>query len=388
MKSALPLTLALTLALTLLTSCGSSKKFKATDQADKALFAAINELQKRPGNEKAQSDLKLLYQQSVERHENAIEAYKYSVEDARWDRILAEYNALQHIYNSMQAVPGTFSIVRPKSYLRDIEETKSGAAEEFYQKAVTYYQQSTTRDGFLEANALFRRSGQYVPGYKDIDRYIRESYERSIVTVLINPIEDDNLFFGGGGNWGYPDFRYRPQEFQDALVRDLGGRSASRVPARFYNEREIRRERIQPDWEVNLRWRSINPLVSTPQQYTRQVSRNVEVGRDTLNKPIYRTVYATLYINQVNYRLRGDIEYRIEDLVNRQTIDNGMVGDELNIQESSATYTGDSRALSQDDWALVNNRNNNNQLSRGQLLTDLLRRIYPDLRRRIEQRVH
>ena len=39
-----------------LASCGSSKKFQASYAEDKPLFAAINELNKRPGNEKARDD--------------------------------------------------------------------------------------------------------------------------------------------------------------------------------------------------------------------------------------------------------------------------------------------------------------------------------------------
>ena len=38
-------------------SCGSSKKFQASTTEDKPLFAAINELNKRPNNEKAMFDV-------------------------------------------------------------------------------------------------------------------------------------------------------------------------------------------------------------------------------------------------------------------------------------------------------------------------------------------
>ncbi len=397
MKSALPLNrtsgksmpLFLFLFLALLSACGTSKKFKATDQADKPLFDAINELNKRPGSEKAQGDLRMLYKRSQERHEAAIEAYKLSADENRWDRILNEYGALEHIYNSMQAVPGTFSLVKPRSYLRESELTRNDAAEDFYQRAAALLANATDRNGFLQANSYFRRSGQYIPGYKDIDQRIRESYEKSIVNVVVNPIEDNTLFFLGN-NWGMPDFRYRPQEFQDMLIRDLGGRSASRMPARFYSDRDIRRERIMPDWEINMRWRNINPVVTSPRQSNRQLSKNVQVGRDTSGKPVYQTVYATLYINETQYSIRGDVEYQISDLVNKTVLDNGIASDELTWFDRSATYTGDSRALGPDDWNLVNNRNNNELMnnSRGQVLTDLLRRIYPDLRRRIEQRMN
>jgi len=149
----------------------------------------------------------------------------------------------------------------------------------------------------------------------------------------------------------------------------------------------VRRDQIVVDWEVNMRWRSINPIRSNPQQYTRKVSKSVESGKDTTGKPIYTTVYATLYITQNSFMVQGEIEYRINDIASRTTIDNGSVRDEVNWTESTATYSGDSRALSQDDWIMVNNRNSFNQPSKADVMNTLMRKMYPDLKRRIQQGV-
>ena len=375
------------MAAIILISCGSGKKFQATTSEDKSLFKAINELNKKPQNVRAQNDLQILYNNAVIRHEDAIEAYRAGTDEHRYDKILNELNALQHIYNSLQAVPGSFGIVKPKNYIREIEDTRNEAAEVFYVKGNDYFVMNG-RENSLQANAYFKKSNDYVNGYKDVQELMKQSYDRSIVYVVINPIEDDNIYFSGLGSWGSTDFRYRPQDYQESLVRDLGGQSANYVPAKFYTDREIRRNDVDVDWEVDIRWRNIDPLRTTPNQYTRQVSKSIEIGRDTAKKPIYQTVYATLYITQRSYSVRGDLEYRITDLNERSTVDQGLVSDDVNWSESSATYTGDSRALSQDDWNLVNNRNYNNNVSRGDVLNSLMRRLYPDLRRRIQQSIY
>lgn len=378
--------LPLLIGIVVLASCGSSKKFQASYSADKPLFAAINELNKKRPSEKAYADLKVLYENSVARHEEAIDVYRNGTDVGRWDKMLDELNALQHIYNSLEATPGSFSIVKPKNYLRDIQETKQSAAEDFYAKAQDLLADNT-RESSLEAWSYFKRSNNYVSGYKDVAKQIKDAYEKSIVNIVINPIEEDNVFFPAG-NWnGIPDFRYRPQEYQDQLVRELGGRSASYYPARFYNDRDARRNDIDVDWEVNMRWRSINPVRSIPQQYNRKVSKSVETGKDTSGKKIYTTVYATLYITQNSFSVQADLEYRINDVVNRGTIDNGVLHDEVNWTESYATYSGDSRALSQEDWMLVNNRNGFNQPSKAEVMNSLMRKMYPDLKRRIQQGV-
>jgi len=373
------------LAAAILVSCGSSKKFQATTTEDKALFAAINALNKKRPSAKAEGDLKILYTNSVARHEEAAEAYRNSSDEGRYDKILNELNALQHIYNSLQAVPGTFGLVKPKNYIKEIESTRQEAAEVYYAKANEYFLLEG-RQNALQANAYFKKTNEYVSGYKDVEDLMKQSYEKSIVYVVINPIEDDNIYFSGVGNWG-SDFRYRPEDYQDQLVRDLGGQSASYIPAKFYTDREVRRNDVDIDWEVDIRWRNIDPLRTTPNQYTRQASRSVEIGRDSAKKPIYQTVYATLYITQRNYSVRGDIEYRITDIDEKTTVDQGIVSDDVNWSESTATYTGDSRALSQDDWYLVNNRNYNN-LTRSDVMNTLMRRLYPDLRRRIQQSIY
>ena len=109
--------LPLLIGLVVLVSCGSSKKFQASYPEDKPLYAAINALNKKPGNEKAQDDLKILYKKSVERHEEAIDVYKSGSDEQRWDKILSELYALQNIYTSLEATPGSFGIVKPKSPL-------------------------------------------------------------------------------------------------------------------------------------------------------------------------------------------------------------------------------------------------------------------------------
>lgn len=367
-------------------ACGSSRRFQASFAEDRPLFDAINALNRKASNERAQTDLSILYPRAVERHEEAVRIYRNSQDENKWDRALNELNALQSIYTALQATPGSFSIVKAKNYLRPIEELKQEAAEDYYGRALNLME-SGNRENSLLAYQYFQKVSYFVSGYKEVNRLSKEAYERSIINVVINPIDDQNLFFTGmNGNWtNYPDYRYRPEEYQDMLVRDLGGRNAINIPARFYNERDLKRDRLNADWEVNIRWRSITPLRSVPQNFTRQATRNIESGKDSTGKPIYKPVYATLNITQNNYTVQGELDYLVNNLVVRSSVDNGFVRDEMTWSESYATYTGDSRALSPEDWTLVNNRNGMNPgPSKGEVMNTLMKKMYPELRRRIQ----
>ena len=381
--------LLITIVAVFMFACGSSRKFQASFSEDRPLFDAINALYKKPSNERAQADLAILYPRAVERHEEAVRVYRNSPDENKWDRALNELNALQNIYTSLQATPGSFGIVKPKNYLRSIEELKQEAAEDYYSRALALMDQGN-RENSLQAYSYFQKVSYFVNGYKDVNRLTREAYERSIINVVVNPIDDQNLFFTGmNGNWtNFPDFRYRPEDYQNMLVRDLGGRNAINVPARFFTDVDLRRDRVNADWEVNIRWRAITPLRSVPQNFTRQATRNVESGKDSTGRPIYKPVYATLNITQNNYTVQGELEYLIRNLVVRTSVDNGTVRDEMTWSDSYATYTGDSRALSPEDWNLVNNRNGMNPgPSKGEVMNTLMQRMYPELKRRIQNSI-
>lgn len=371
------------LAGLILVSCSTSQKFHASVNEDKPLFAAINELNKRPGNAKAQQDLKDFYKVSVDRHENAIAAYRNSNDERRWDKIINELTALQNMYSSITATPGTATLLTPKNYFQDLQTAKEEAAADFYREGNALLEREG-RQNTLEAYEAFKKANKYVKGYRDVDNLMKDAYERSVINVVINPIEDNNVFFSGSTGWTN-DFNYRADDYQQSLVRELGGRNGNSNAVRFFTDRDAYRERIEADWIVDVIWRDINPIRSMPYQYNRQASKSVQIGSDTAGKPVYKTVHATVYVTQRSYTVRGDLDYRITDAHSKSNIDYGLIRDDVSWTESYATYSGDSRALSQEDWYMINNRNSFNNPTRGDVLNTLMRKIYPDLRRRIQQ---
>lgn len=375
------------LSITILASCGGSKKFQASVTEDRSLFAAINELNKRPNNQKAVTDLKALYTNAVQRHEDAIDAYKDSRDENRFDLMLQRLNALQNIYSAIQATPAAISVVRPRSYERDIQQVKEVAAEYFYEKGRDFLDRDG-RENALEAYAAFKQSSRYISSYKDARQLIQKAYDRGVITVVVNPLEESRIGFSSMGSFGV-DFRYRPEDYQQSLARDLDARNADDDrPARFLTDRQARRDRIQPDWEINIAWRSLDGRLMQPTRSSRQVSKSIQIGSDTAGKPVYRTVYATLQVVQQTFLVRGDIEYEVRDLEQRRNVDYGSVSDDVEWRESYATYSGDSRALSDQDWALINNANAQNRAlspTRGDIMSELMRELYPNLRSRIER---
>jgi hypothetical protein len=67
----------------------------------------------------------------------------------------------------------------------------------------------------------------------------------------------------------------------------------------------------------------------------------------------------TLNVSRQSFNARGQMDLNIQDLSTRRNITFNSYREDYNWQEETATYTGDSRALSSSDWSLVNNRSNN-----------------------------
>ncbi len=188
----------------------------------------------------------------------------------------------------------------------------------------------------------------------------------------------------GWNNYGN---NFNNDYFQRTLVRDLGGNYNRTSPSVFYTDWEARRDNIRPDWEVDLTWQYLNIPQPLTNQYSRNVSKQIEISRDSSGKVQYQTVSATLQIIRRYFTASGDMELRVTDLDNRRNITTNRYNEQFNWQEEYATYTGDSRALSGNEYALLNN--NNYQIPRKEdILNQLSQRIFPQIRNRIESVVN
>jgi hypothetical protein len=366
--------------IALLAACRSSKDYLSRSDGDKALFDAVKKLNKKADDADANKALPVLYADAQERHLNRINQYSNYKELSRWDNIIAEYTTLQRMYDAITASSAANRLVRPANYQNDIYTSKQAAAEEHYQQGISFLSNGT-RDDAKRAYNLFKQSSRFVSGYKDSKSKMDEAYQAGIVDVVINPVMDNSFFFNSG--WGNQGYNYSNEYFQQTLVRELGGTYANRYPARFYTEWEARRENIKPQWAVDLTLRNLDIPRPATSQSSRNASRQVEKGRDSTGKIIYETVYATLTVYRQSFNARADMDVNITEVATRKNIAYNSYSEYYNWADEYATYTGDRRALSDNDLVLLNNRNGNNIPRREDVLNELYRKLYPQIRNRI-----
>jgi hypothetical protein len=334
------------LSLFVLVSCKTSKDYLSRSDNDNTLFDAIKTLKKHSNDTTALQALPVLYNMAQQRNLRKISSYETSKDLGRWDKIIDSYTTLQDMHDAIIENDAASRLVTPVNYQQTIYDLKRLAAADYYAEA-TYLLNRPGRDDAKKAYNYFKKADKWVPGYEDAKLKMDEAYENAIVNVVINPVQDNSYFFNTG--WGNYGNNYSNEYFQQTLVRELKGINSSRYPARFYTDWEARRDNIQPDWEVNLTLR--NMYIPRPQSYTygRNVNQQVETGRDTSGKTIYRTVYATVNITKQSFTARADMEINITDIATHKNIVYNTFSEDYRWEEEHATYSGDSRALSPND---------------------------------------
>lgn len=370
--------------ITLLAACRSSKDYLERSDGDKALLDAVKKLNKSPGDADATRALPILYTDAQKRHLDKISSLSTRQEANRWNAILSEYYVLQNMYEAITNSNAAAKLVRPADYQKDIYDAQQSGAEAYYQEGISYMALEGRQDA-QDAYHAFNAAIKLVPNYKDAKLKMDEAYERTVVAVVINPITDNSFVFNSGlGNTGY---NYSNEYFQQNLIRELGGNNASRYPARFYADWEARRENITPDWVVNITLRNVDLPRPSTYQNTRNVSKQIENGRDSSGKTIYLTVYATVTTYQQSFTARADMDVDIDEVATRKNIAYNSYREQYIWQDAYATFTGDRRALSNEDLNLINNRNFNTQPRREEVLSELFRKLYPQVRNRIANSV-
>ncbi|MBK6379102.1 MAG: hypothetical protein IPF72_04895 [Chitinophagaceae bacterium] len=371
------------LSLIILASCKTNKDYLSRSDNDNTLFDAIKTLKKHNTDTTALQALPVLYNLAQQRNLRKINSYSSSRELSRWDKMINAYSTLQEMYNAIVENDAASRVVTPVNYQQTLYDLKHEAAADYYTAATVFLNKPGRADA-KQAYNYFKKADKLVPGYEDAKLKMDEAYAHAIVNVVIKPVQDNSYFFNTGwGNYGY---NYSNEYFQQTLVRELKGTNSSRYPARFYTDREASRENVQTDWEVTLTLRNMN--IPRPQTYTysRNASQQVEAGRDSSGRIIYKTVYATINISRLSFTANAEMEINIIDIVTRKNIVYNSFREDYRWQEEHATYTGDSRALSTSDWALINN-NYYNEPRKEDILNELYRKLYPQVKNKITNAV-
>jgi hypothetical protein len=329
----------------------------------------ISAVTRAPDDKVAQNEFTLAYANAVNNHKARIAQFEAGGQQDKWERIMNEYTQLNRLSDAVSIIPALEKLVKVQRYDTEYNMAKENAAETLYSRANAYLN-TNNRNSAMQAYSLLRKANQIIPGYKDVNSLMHIANEKSILTIVINPV---NYYAQSYNYWGLNN-----DYVQYQLTNDLRYQLGNSNNIKVYTDREAFNNNVYPDRVVDISWNELYMPMPTQQTFTRQVSKQIQTGQTPDKQPIYTTVNATMYITRKTVQARGTLSCRItEPGTNRTLLYENYPGG-YNWQEEFATFRGDRRALSNYDWALINNSNRNDP-TRNNLFNEVLRQVYPQL---------
>jgi hypothetical protein len=354
-----------------LISCGSKKGYLDRSNTDRALQDAVKKINKNPNDDEAKSAIPELYRLIKQKHLDRINAFSGSQIPNKWNELVAEYQHLQNAYDLIINSPSAFRLVTPESYNVRLLETKDSAAA-FYYAIAQGFDQRNGRENAISAYQNYKTANGFVRGYKDINEKMQAAYNRTIINVVIYPVVDNSNYFKPGFvNFGN---NYSNEYFQINLLSDLNNNN--RYPARFYNKIEAQRLNMMADWVVGFRLKNLNIPDPSVTNNSRSVNKQIQIGTDTSGRPVYNTVYATINTQKSSFVAKANMEMIISEPAANRNISSHNYNEEYKWEQETATFSGDRRALSDNDWNIINN-SGLNAPRKEEILVELYKKIYP-----------
>jgi tetratricopeptide (TPR) repeat protein len=332
----------------LLISCRSAKKMYAKGNYDEAVELAAKKLQKKPNDAATLDILKNAYRFAVEDHESRIRNNDASNNGLRWEWTYKEYVDLQRLYDAIRRVPAVYDIVRPTDYSSYVVTFKEEAGNARYERGLELMAMNS-RNSYKQAYYEFQKSLALKPGDIQTKLKMDEAYSGAVTNVVVLAIVQSGYQYSS-----YQSFT----NFDYDMLRYLNNNSGN-IFVRYYSPAEANTLDIRTDQVVEMRFDRMDIDYYRDQKTTREVSKEVLV-KETVIKPDsvikeYATVKAKVTTTRRTLEADGGLQVTVRDH-NGQWIWSDTYRDEYDWTTEFSTYTGDSRALTEEDKKLINRK--------------------------------
>lgn len=329
--------------------CKTASKLYDKGNYDEAVELAVKKLQKKPDNE-MRALLQSAYQYAVNDHEIRIHQLSSNTNDLKWEWIYAEYSSLQRLYEAIHRSPEALAIVDPADYSSYLNTYADKAADTRFQRGMMWMDKND-KLSFRNAYREFEVALQYRPGDLTFINRKNEAYENAVVNVVVLPMENNRFRFSSYNNSEITNL-------ENDLLRQLQYKAGNEF-VKFYSSWDADSRNIQIDQFVDLRFNSFDLGRTRDERSTREVSKDVVV-KETVYRPDsivkeYKKVFAKITTTKRTMLSEGNLQINIRDASGHWLWSDNVRGDHSWHTEFS-NFSGDERALSENDKQLVNRR--------------------------------
>ncbi len=336
-------------AVTFLVSCKSASKLYQKGDYDEAVTVAAKKLQKDPTNKSLQSTIIDAYRFAVNDHEKNIANYSASNNDLKWEWMYNEYASLQNLYDAIYRSPQVYQLVNPTDYSSYLTTYAEKAGDARYERGLTLMGKND-KQSFKNAYSEFQAALRFKPGDIGIMDKINEAYNDAVTNVVLLPMNHYDFSFSS--------YNYDYTNVDERLIRDLKNNSGNQF-IKFYSAVEARSLNIRVDNYVEMQFMNMTIGRFNDTKKTREISQKV-VTKEIVYKPdsvvkVYGTVKAKIITTQRSMHSEGSLQITVRDAEgNRLWSDILKSNDDWYTE--FATYTGDERALNDNDKQIVNRK--------------------------------
>lgn len=342
-----------------------------------AVMRSVEKLRKSPNNSNARETLANSYPQAVNSFMDKLENEDHANVDFKYTKALSTYKLLNNMYESIQRSPGAQQVItNPKKYYKTVDKIKPSAAEEQY-SAGMYQLSMANRENAKQAYKYFLKADKYIPGYKDVEDMIEESYHRSILHVVANLKPVQSRTYELSADVFYKQVENTLQQIENNEF------------IKFYTpEQAVKFDLQNPDQILEVNFEDFIVGETHTKEVIEKMERDsIVVGEITLDSGRKKEVIGSVNAEVALFRM----EVVSRGLVNLSITKNGLDDKDLIYQDFPGEFVwfhewgqfnGDQRALTPEQIVVCNNKRVNPAPPQ-QLFVEFTKPIHQQLHNRL-----
>jgi hypothetical protein len=323
----------------IITSCSSGLQQLRKGNFDEAIFTSAERLQKNPDHKKALSVIHEAYPLAIDDHKRAIRMFENSQEPFRWEKALAEYQALNRIYDVISHSSVSMREVGvPQKYAHEAETARELAADERYQAGEMALMHKDNRLAAKDAVGQFERVNQLIPNYKNAVQKAEEAFQYAVHRVMIEPIYDIYRLH----DHDYFDLQ---KVFDDEIFR-------SKTPnqfVRYYTIADARRDTLPQNDLVKFAFLDLSSpqrdIITTIEHFTKEIKTGTKKINDSTKVDVFEKVCAKITTYKRSVVVRGTMQMRVFDFKTNALLNEEMDDERYCWTDTWQIFEGNPKAL-------------------------------------------
>ncbi len=352
----------LALAVLFFISCRNAQKLLDKGNYEKAFYTALADYRKDNRNEKAARIVADAYHASISQIDSTVRRAEKLKPADRFDLQLSALNRGQQLYESLVKISDV-PVVGLKDYTEQLAATSNAAAAFRYARGEKFMEKGG-KDNALKAYDNFIKAEKLNPDYKDVSTKVTEAYEAALTRIKVNTIDQRFSYFDN----------LNTAKLSDQVMWELNHIGTARLN-KFYTSWDFDRNNdIIPDQQMDIYFYGLHFNPFNISNYSYNVTKDIAETKD--GKQVSVTVSATVYVKRYLADASVSMDCHITDFNDRRTVYSNRFYKVYTIDKRTASFTGDSRALTSNDWLLINEKYT--QAAKQDIYEELIRRLLSD----------